>query len=136
MSFLCYSGIQEEKLILSLEQTTDEKPMKEEQQEEEKAEVESCKMDESPTLPKEEKGPELDVIKLFTQAAEAQPLVSLYDKLKEEPEALTLLAPAAGDAIISLDFSCPGMRLHTHTHPHRLAYFPIRVSLFSLNCSF
>ncbi|KAJ4939467.1 hypothetical protein JOQ06_028916 [Pogonophryne albipinna] len=55
----------------------------------------------------EEKGPELDVIKLFTQAAEAQPFVSLYDQLKEEPEALTLLAPAAGDAIISLDFSCP-----------------------------
>ncbi|KAI4804723.1 hypothetical protein KUCAC02_026340 [Chaenocephalus aceratus] len=62
----------------------------------------------SPALKEvEEKGPELDVIKLFTQAAEAQPFVSLYDQLKEEPEALTLLAPAAGDAIISLDFSCP-----------------------------
>uniref|UniRef100_A0AAQ5ZAU2 Hypoxia-inducible factor 1-alpha n=1 Tax=Amphiprion ocellaris TaxID=80972 RepID=A0AAQ5ZAU2_AMPOC len=37
---------------------------------------------------------ELDVIKLFTQ-------------LKAEPEALTLLAPAAGDTIIPLDFTCP-----------------------------
>ncbi|XP_048217771.1 hypoxia-inducible factor 1-alpha isoform X4 [Perognathus longimembris pacificus] len=29
---------------------------------------------------------------------------SLFDKLKKEPDALTLLAPAAGDTIISLDF--------------------------------
>uniref|UniRef100_A0A8C3A0Q6 Hypoxia-inducible factor 1-alpha n=1 Tax=Cyclopterus lumpus TaxID=8103 RepID=A0A8C3A0Q6_CYCLU len=69
------SGIQEEKLILSLEQIEDVKS--------------------------------LDVIKRFTQALEAKPLASLYDQLKAEPEALTLLAPAAGDAIISLDFSCP-----------------------------
>ena len=33
---------------------------------------------------------------------------SLYEKLKEEPEALTVLAPAAGDTIISLDFNSPG----------------------------
>lgn len=105
------SGIQEEKLILSLEQTEDVKPVKEElQQEEEKAVVESSQPDISVTLLKEEveeKGQEVDVIKLFTQAVEAQPLASLYDQLKEEPEALTLLAPAAGDTIISLDFSCP-----------------------------
>ncbi|XP_039993665.1 hypoxia inducible factor 1 subunit alpha a [Xiphias gladius] len=103
------SGIQEEKLILSLEQTEDVKPVKEEQKEEEKAVVESSPPDMSPTLLKkdEEKGPELDVIKLFTQAVEDRPLASLYDQLKEEPEALTLLAPAAGDTIISLDFSCP-----------------------------
>lgn len=88
---------------MSLEQIEDVKPVKEEeQQEEEKVVVESSQ-------PKdEEKGPELDVIKLFTQTVEAEPLVSLYDQLKAEPEALTLLAPAAGDAIISLDFSCPG----------------------------
>uniref|UniRef100_A0A665WE39 Hypoxia-inducible factor 1-alpha n=1 Tax=Echeneis naucrates TaxID=173247 RepID=A0A665WE39_ECHNA len=109
------SGIQEEKLILSLEQTEDVKPMKEEQPQEEEEEVvekgavESCMPDMSPKLLKEEekKTPELDVVKLFTQAGEAQPLASLYDQLKEEPEALTLLAPAAGDTIISLDFSCP-----------------------------
>ncbi|XP_071760333.1 hypoxia inducible factor 1 subunit alpha a [Centroberyx gerrardi] len=103
------SGIQEEKLILSLEQTEDVKPVKEEQQEEEEAVEESCQTDSSPAVEEEEeeKGPELDVIKLFTQTVEAQPLTSLYDRLKEEPEALTLLAPAAGDTIISLDFSCP-----------------------------
>ncbi|XP_060919588.1 hypoxia inducible factor 1 subunit alpha a isoform X1 [Labrus mixtus] len=106
------SGIQEEKLILSLEQTEDVKSIKEEQQqqqeEEEKAEVESSQSDISPTpLKEEEKKPELDVVKLFTQTVEVQPLPSLYDQLKEEPEALTLLAPAAGDTIISLDFSCP-----------------------------
>nr|UQM94813.1 hypoxia inducible factor 1 alpha [Rachycentron canadum] len=113
------SGIQEEKLILSLEQTEDVKPVKEEQQreekeEEEKAAVQTNLPDMSPTPLKkeEEKSPELDVIKLFTQAGEAQPLASLYDQLKEEPEALTLLAPAAGDTIISLDFSCPESEIH------------------------
>lgn len=105
---------------MSLEQTEDVKPLKEEpQQEEEKDAVESSKPDMSLTLLKEEtedKGPEVDVIKLFTQAVEAaQPLTSLYDQLKEEPEALTLLAPAAGDTIISLDFSCPGLWPLIHT---------------------
>uniref|UniRef100_UPI0037E92F4C hypoxia inducible factor 1 subunit alpha a isoform X2 n=1 Tax=Semicossyphus pulcher TaxID=241346 RepID=UPI0037E92F4C len=96
------SGIQEEKLILSLEQTEDVKAIKEEkQQEEEKAEVESIQSDMSPPLLKEEeeKGPELDVVKLFTQTVEVRPLPSLYDQLKEEPEALTLLAPAADSEI-------------------------------------
>ncbi|XP_076017699.1 hypoxia inducible factor 1 subunit alpha a isoform X2 [Genypterus blacodes] len=102
------SGIQEGTLLLSLAQTMDEKPTKQQQEEEEEEEeMESCEVDESPALPKEEKSLELDVIKLFTQAASTQPLASLYDKFKEEPEALTLLAPAAGDTIITLDFSCP-----------------------------
>uniref|UniRef100_A0A674NX38 Hypoxia-inducible factor 1-alpha n=1 Tax=Takifugu rubripes TaxID=31033 RepID=A0A674NX38_TAKRU len=74
------SGIQEEKMVLSLEQT-------------------------------EEKNPELDVMEMLTEVTESQPVSSLYDKLKEKPEALTLLAPAAGDTIISLDFSCPEMQL-------------------------
>ncbi|KAM3594341.1 uncharacterized protein V6R79_006112 [Siganus canaliculatus] len=123
------SGIQEEKLILSLEQTEDVKPVKEElheeeeeeeeaeekEKEEEKATVESVPADMSLTLPKEEveaKSAEVDVIKLFTQAVETPPPGSLYDKLKEEPEALTQLAPAAGDTIISLDFSCPDSEIH------------------------
>lgn len=103
---------------MSLEQTTDVKPVKEElPQEEDKAVVESSQPDMSPTLLKEdveEKGPEVDVIKLFTQAVEAQP-TSLYERLKEEPEALTRLAPAAGDTIILLDFSCPGSWPQIHT---------------------
>uniref|UniRef100_A0A3Q3GP29 Hypoxia-inducible factor 1-alpha n=1 Tax=Labrus bergylta TaxID=56723 RepID=A0A3Q3GP29_9LABR len=78
------SGIQEEKLILSLEQTEDKE---------------------------EEKKPELDGVNLFTPTVEVQPLPSLYDQLKEEPEALTLLAPAAGDTIISLDFSYSEIQL-------------------------
>lgn len=109
---------------MSLEQTEDvklvkeEPPQKEEQEleeeeneEKENIAVESNVPDVSPILLKkeEEKTPELDVIKLFTQAAETQPLASLYDQLKGEPEALTLLAPAPGDTIISLDFSCPGL---------------------------
>ena len=124
------SGIQEEKLIFSLEQTEDLKPVKEEkkgpqeveEEEEEQEEIELeevmetvCHADETvvqaatlQVLPSEEKPPEVDVVQIFTQAPEGPPLVSLYDQLKEEPEALTLLAPAAGDTFISLDFSCPG----------------------------
>lgn len=88
-------------MMLSLEQTEDMRPVKKELEESSEAEV-------SPVLLKEEKSTELDVIKLFTRAVEAQPLSSLYDRLKEEPQALALLAPAAGDTIISLDFSSPG----------------------------
>lgn len=110
--WLCYSGIQDEKLILSLEQTEDVKPVKEELQlEEEEAVVESSQPEMSPVLPKEEveeKVSKSDVIKLFTRAIESETLVSLYDQLKEEPEALTLLAPAPGDTIVPLDFSCSG----------------------------
>lgn len=132
---LCYSGIQEGALLLSLAQTTDEKPTKQEQLEEQEEEVvveaeeeSSSGEDESPVLSKEEKNPELDVIKLFTQAAETQP--TLYDKFKEEPEALTLLAPAAGDTIIPLDFSCPGMKLHTRMHRHEHTFEPELLILF------
>uniref|UniRef100_A0A8C6TWK0 Hypoxia-inducible factor 1-alpha n=1 Tax=Neogobius melanostomus TaxID=47308 RepID=A0A8C6TWK0_9GOBI len=95
------SGIEEERVILSLEQTQDLKPMKEELEA-----VEDSSPELVPSPSKDQNVPELDVVKLFTRV-EAQPLVSLYDQLKEEPEALTLLAPAAGDTIISLDFSCP-----------------------------
>lgn len=101
------SGIEEERLILSLEQTQDLTPVKEELEVQKEQEEQEAVEDSSPELVpppfKEEKVPELDV---FTRI-EAQPLVSLYDKLKGEPEALTLLAPAAGDTIISLDFSSP-----------------------------
>lgn len=100
-------------MILSLEQTADVKPVKEElvqEGEEEKAVVESSPADVSePLLKQEERGPEVDVMELFTQVTERQPLSSLYDHLKGKPEALALLAPAAGDTIISLDFSCPGL---------------------------
>lgn len=85
-------------MILSLEQTADVKPVKVEPlQEEEKAVVESSPPDVSEPLLKEEE-----------KVTETQPRSSLYETLKEKPEALTLLAPAAGDTIISLDFSCPG----------------------------
>ncbi|KAL0969038.1 hypothetical protein UPYG_G00221870 [Umbra pygmaea] len=102
------SGIEEKQLILSLEQTDNMKPVKKELLEEEMVmeTEESSEEDVSPVLLKE-MSPELDVIKLFTQVVETEPLTSLYDQLKEEPEALTLLAPAAGDTIISLDFSSP-----------------------------
>lgn len=97
-------------MILSLEQTADVKPVKEELQKEEDALVESSPADTSePLLKEEEKGPEVDIMELLTEVTEPQPLSRLYDQLKEKPEALTLLAPAAGDTIVSLDFSCPGL---------------------------
>uniref|UniRef100_A0A674DQE0 Hypoxia-inducible factor 1-alpha n=1 Tax=Salmo trutta TaxID=8032 RepID=A0A674DQE0_SALTR len=96
------SGI-EEKMVLSLEQTEDMRSVKKELVEEEE-EDEGSEAEVSPVFLKEEK---VDVIKLFTQAMEPLSLASLYDRLKEEPEALNLLAPAVGDTIISLDFSSP-----------------------------
>ncbi|KAG7461301.1 hypothetical protein MATL_G00208600 [Megalops atlanticus] len=75
------SGVVEGDLVLSLRQT------------------------ETELEPAEALSPEADMDKLFTRQEEAESTESLYDKLKEEPEALTLLAPAAGDTIISLDFT-------------------------------
>uniref|UniRef100_A0A8C4XC29 Hypoxia-inducible factor 1-alpha n=1 Tax=Erpetoichthys calabaricus TaxID=27687 RepID=A0A8C4XC29_ERPCA len=58
------------------------------------------------TLPvKAIEDPELETVKVTGKTVPEGDGDSLFDKLKEEPEALTLLAPAAGDTIISLDFS-------------------------------
>lgn len=100
-------------MILSLEQSADVKPVNEElvqDEEEEKAVVESSLPEISePLLKEEEKGPEVDVMGLISEVTESQPLSSLFHDLKGKPEVLALLAPAAGDTIISLDFSCPGL---------------------------
>ncbi|KAJ8290329.1 hypothetical protein GJAV_G00011480 [Gymnothorax javanicus] len=96
------SGVVQEDLVLSLEQT-EMKPKPEEVRSPE--EVKSTDAEE--VQPEESKGveeSETDMVKLFSRVAEPRSLDSLYEKLKEEPEALTLLAPAAGDTIISLDF--------------------------------
>nr|AFU07557.1 hypoxia-inducible factor 1 alpha subunit [Lepisosteus platostomus] len=49
--------------------------------------------------------PDVEMPKIFTKAEDLESSNTLFEKLKEEPEALTLLAPAAGDTIISLDFT-------------------------------
>nr|UEP53765.1 hypoxia-inducible factor-1alpha [Plecoglossus altivelis] len=122
------SGIQEEQLILSLEQTGAVRPVKQELVQEGEEEVEEEEEGQMAAMEEEEereegscsqtdgsqeepKSPELDVIKMFTQTVETSSLTSLYDRLKEKPEALTQLAPAAGDTIIPLDFSCPDVHL-------------------------
>uniref|UniRef100_A0A4X2LSC6 Hypoxia-inducible factor 1-alpha n=2 Tax=Vombatus ursinus TaxID=29139 RepID=A0A4X2LSC6_VOMUR len=46
---------------------------------------------------------DMKITQLLTKV-ETEDSSSLFDKLKKEPDALTLLAPAAGDTIISLDF--------------------------------
>ncbi|XP_034960214.1 hypoxia-inducible factor 1-alpha isoform X1 [Zootoca vivipara] len=48
--------------------------------------------------------PEVGMIKILDKT-ELEDSNSLYEKLKKEPDALTYLAPAAGDTIIALDFS-------------------------------
>ncbi|KAJ7990775.1 hypothetical protein DPEC_G00290410 [Dallia pectoralis] len=110
------SGIEAEKLVLSLEQTEDMRPVKKELEEEVEEEEEvkessegemSSRAEMSPVPLKEEQSPELNVINLFTRVVEPENGISLYDRLKSKPEALTALAPAAGDIIISLDFSNP-----------------------------
>ncbi|KAH0620295.1 hypothetical protein JD844_020486, partial [Phrynosoma platyrhinos] len=47
--------------------------------------------------------PEMGVIKILDKT-ELEDSNSLFEKLKKEPDALTYLAPAAGDTIIALDF--------------------------------
>uniref|UniRef100_A0AAX7SE14 Hypoxia-inducible factor 1-alpha n=1 Tax=Astatotilapia calliptera TaxID=8154 RepID=A0AAX7SE14_ASTCA len=97
------SGIQEEKLILSVKQTADLKPPK-------KAELEK-----EEEVQKEEevvKSPKMNILKILTDSAVTQLPINLYDHLKGEPEALTMLAPAAGDTIVSLHFSCPESDIH------------------------
>ncbi|XP_066550518.1 hypoxia-inducible factor 1-alpha isoform X2 [Amia ocellicauda] len=76
------SGVVEEELVLSLRQTEDVlKPAK------------------TPETP------EVDMTGIFTELEEPKSPESLFDQLKGKPEELTVLAPAAGDTIISLDFS-------------------------------
>uniref|UniRef100_A0A8C1SUX4 Hypoxia inducible factor 1 subunit alpha b n=1 Tax=Cyprinus carpio TaxID=7962 RepID=A0A8C1SUX4_CYPCA len=55
----------------------------------------------------EDEASEVDILKLFKPESLKCPMKSpdLYEKLKEEPEALNVLAPSAGDTIISLDFN-------------------------------
>ncbi|XP_061468380.1 hypoxia-inducible factor 1-alpha isoform X2 [Rhineura floridana] len=48
--------------------------------------------------------PEIGMIKIF-EKTELEDSSSLFEKFKAEPDALTYLAPAAGDTIIALDFS-------------------------------
>lgn len=90
---------------MSLEQIEDVKSVKEEPQEAGEVGAESDKTASTTA----ETGPEQELIKPFKKMMESEPFDTLYDQLKEEPEALTLLAPAAGDTIISLDFSQPGV---------------------------
>ncbi|KAM9381219.1 hypoxia-inducible factor 1-alpha isoform 2-T2 [Phaethornis superciliosus] len=48
--------------------------------------------------------PDMKMTKIFSKD-DLDDTKSLFEKLKQEPDALTVLAPAAGDTIISLDFS-------------------------------
>ncbi|XDV41991.1 hypothetical protein PO909_010750 [Leuciscus waleckii] len=84
------SGIVEGDVVLSLQQTmTEPKAVEKESQE------------------MKDEASEVDMLKLFKTDSLKCPMESsdLYEKLKAEPEALTVLAPAAGDVIISLDFN-------------------------------
>lgn len=48
---------------------------------------------------------EMKMPEIFTELNEDNNAECLFEKLKQEPESLTVLAPDAGDEIISLDFS-------------------------------
>ncbi|XP_059368977.1 hypoxia inducible factor 1 subunit alpha b [Carassius carassius] len=84
------SGIVEGDVVLSLQQTMTE-PKAEEKENQEM----------------EDEASEVHILKLFKPESLKCPVKSseLYEKLKEEPEALNVLAPSAGDTIISLDFN-------------------------------
>ncbi|XP_014843363.1 PREDICTED: hypoxia-inducible factor 1-alpha [Poecilia mexicana] len=114
------SGIQEEKLILSLEQTQEMKPVKKEeeeqqQQDEVQAEVKKSEAVQADDEEEEEETPEQKLHLNFQDLViKQQEQDCLYNLLKGHPDALMLLAPAAGDTIISLDFSRPGTESETH----------------------
>ncbi|XP_030628205.1 hypoxia inducible factor 1 subunit alpha a [Chanos chanos] len=99
-----FSGIEEQNLVLSLEQT-DMRKIKQEEDEEGAREKASCNTHVPvPTL-KEEKEEEEEGKSEGAAPGEEQSFTVLYEDLKGEPEELSRLAPAAGDAIIGLDFS-------------------------------
>uniref|UniRef100_A0A3B3UGL2 Hypoxia-inducible factor 1-alpha n=1 Tax=Poecilia latipinna TaxID=48699 RepID=A0A3B3UGL2_9TELE len=114
------SGIQEEKLILSLEQTQEMKPVKKEEEEEEQqqqdevqAEVKKSEAVQADDEEEEEETPEQKLHLNFQDLEiKQQEQDCLYNLLKGHPDALMLLAPAAGDTIISLDFSRPESETH------------------------
>ncbi|XP_016334492.1 hypoxia-inducible factor 1-alpha-like [Sinocyclocheilus anshuiensis] len=84
------SGIVDGDVVLSLQQTVTEPEAEEKENQE-----------------MEDEASEVDILKLFKPESLKCPVESsdLYEKLKEEPEALTVLVPAAGDTIICLDFN-------------------------------
>lgn len=89
------SGIVEEDVVLSLQQTVPEKTVEKDKD----LQVE------------QEDSSVMGMMKLFKKdllTCSVESPKSLYEKLKDEPEALTVLAPAAGDTIISLDFDSQG----------------------------
>ncbi|KAJ8269978.1 hypothetical protein GJAV_G00108900 [Gymnothorax javanicus] len=100
------SGIEESELVLSLQQTPS--VVEADTEASVAMEVEAEAESEADLGPSETLSPEEDMLKLFTTHTAAESSEdSLYERLKAEPEALTLLAPAAGDTFISLDFTCP-----------------------------
>ncbi|KAI1897863.1 hypothetical protein AGOR_G00087640 [Albula goreensis] len=103
------SGVVERDLVLSLRQTEPKRAVEVETETEAEVVVEAEAETETVPETTEASVAEVDMMKLFSKQAEAETedTLSLYERLKEEPEALTLLAPAAGDTIISLDFTCP-----------------------------
>lgn len=92
------SGIVEGDMILSLEQTVTE-PKAVEKEGKQKDKEEETEVD-------------MDSFKQEKLTCSVQSEESIYEKLKEEPEALTGLAPAAGDTIISLDFNSSESEMH------------------------
>ncbi|XP_031438089.1 hypoxia inducible factor 1 subunit alpha b isoform X2 [Clupea harengus] len=104
------SGIVEGDLLLSLRQTvTDPKieVVEEEDRAEEVVLEEEEVVEEEEEEEEKKKSPELNITKLFISHSEEVSSDSLYEKLKASGSDLSLLAPAAGDTIISLDFTGP-----------------------------
>ncbi|KAI5090553.1 hypoxia-inducible factor 1-alpha, partial [Silurus meridionalis] len=106
------SGIVEEDKVLSLQQNVPEKVVEKEKEEEEEEEKEK---EEEELQVEQKKNSVMDMLKHFKEdplTCSMESPKSLYDKLKDKPEALTLLAPAAGDTFISLDFDTADSEMH------------------------
>uniref|UniRef100_A0A2K5RHL2 Hypoxia-inducible factor 1-alpha n=1 Tax=Cebus imitator TaxID=2715852 RepID=A0A2K5RHL2_CEBIM len=73
---------------------------------------------------------DMKMTQLLTKV-ESEDTSSLFDKLKKEPDALTLLAPAAGDTIISLDFGSND----TETDDQQLEEVPLYNDVMLPSCN-
>lgn len=90
------------------------KPVKKEEEEEQQQDEVKAEVKKSEAVQaddeKEEETPEQKLHLNFQDLViKKQEQDCLYNLLKGHPDALMLLAPAAGDTIISLDFSRPGL---------------------------
>lgn len=137
---VCCSGVEQQKLVLSMEQTCGHH-VKQEKEEEEASCLAQCPLQ---VVMKKEQAQETHKLEEEEVEEEAREQVAMkletpspVEALRDESEALALLTPPiTGDAIISLDLST-GWRDHsTHAIMHTCKQKNTRTHTLALSLSF